>query len=155
MNINIVSMAAGHLPDVMMIEGESFSTPWSWESFRTELGNPDSRAFVALVDSTVAGYICIRRIWDEGHILNLAVHPNFRRRGIARSLVLRAIEEFRAGRCKDVFLEVRVSNRAAIGLYEALGFKRERLRRSYYVLPLEDALVMSLPLFPVRQGAAK
>lgn len=154
MTITIAPMTARHLPDVLEIEIGSFSTPWSWESFRGELGNPDSHAFVALEDSAVVGYICIRRIWDEGHILNLAVRPDFRRRGIARSLVLRGIEEFRADRCKDVYLEVRVSNHAAIRLYETLGFKRERLRKSYYVLPLEDALVMSLSLSLIARGAA-
>ncbi len=136
----------GHLEEVMAIERASFSTPWSENSFHNELYNPNSIAYAAIFDSDVIGYICVRLIMDEGHILNLAVRPDMRRQGIAKAMVNKAIGEMKEKGCLFIFLEVRTSNYAAKRLYEGLDFKIVGTRKSYYEMPREDAVVMMLEL---------
>jgi ribosomal-protein-alanine acetyltransferase len=97
--------------------------------------------WVAQTSRGMVGFVVARRVAeDEGEILNLAIHPDFRRRGIARSLLQRVLEQV-AGSC---FLEVRVSNRSAIDFYEAAGFRPVGVRRGYYSDPQEDAVVMRI-----------
>jgi ribosomal-protein-alanine N-acetyltransferase len=92
----------------------------------------------------VTGYIVFWLVADEMHILNLAVAPDSRRRGIARRLVLAGIKHARAKGARRAFLEVRASNIAAQKLYSSLGFMGTSLRRDYYDSPVEDAVVMTL-----------
>jgi ribosomal-protein-alanine N-acetyltransferase len=134
------------VPDVLKIERISFTTPWSELAFLKEISNTHSVAKVAVFDGEVAGYICAGYLLDEGHILNLAVHPELRRRGIATALVEKVINELRMNGCRVLFLEVRVSNLAAIEFYERFGFRPVGYRKDYYAQPREDAVLMKLDL---------
>jgi len=127
---------------VVAIERTSFSLPWSEISFAKELFKPRSIPKVAVVGDVVAGYMCIEYVMDEGHILNLAVHPDYRKRRIAAALVEDAVGELRQKACRFIYLEVRASNHAARNLYENFGFRMVGSRKSYYVNPGEDAVIM-------------
>lgn len=146
--IRFERMRKRHLSEVLRIERVSFGAPWSEVSFMSELYNPASVAYVALAGSSVAGYIIVRQIVDEGHILNLAVRPDLRRKGIARALVENAMADLRESLCKYIYLEVRASNEEAKKLYEALGFKIVGTRKAYYENPREDALLMTSEMKP-------
>ncbi len=142
-------MEPSDVPEVVEIERLSFSTPWSELSFYKEIYNPRSLCLVAeVVDENnlkeIAGYICITRIMDECHILNLAVHPLKRRQGIGTALIKAALDSESVSLCRYIYLEVRASNRDARRLYERFGFRTVGIRRNYYVDPLEDAFVMML-----------
>ena len=132
--------------EVLEIENMSFSTPWSNTAFINEILKPYSLTKVAVLGDKIIGYICVNHIIDEGHILNLAVHPHFRRRGVAKILVEKALKELRENICRYIYLEVRVSNFAARKFYEHLGFKVMGMRKNYYILPMEDGIVMAYGL---------
>jgi len=141
-------MVKEDLDQVLAIEQASFTMPWSRNLFLSEFRNaPVSLMLVARSPQeprAIEGYIVCWIVADELHILDLATEPARRRNGIARYLVLAAIrhgEERNVGRA---FLEVRASNEAALKLYEGLGFIRSLVRKGYYDLPVEDAVVMSL-----------
>jgi [ribosomal protein S18]-alanine N-acetyltransferase len=129
------------LPQVMEIESLSFPSPWSYPSFLQELNNPISRTLVAESEGQVTGYLCCWYVADEVHTLNLAVHPDYRRLGIARRLMEEVLLKAGAEGIKTVNLEVRRSNLPAISLYRCLGFCQVGVRRRYYDNG-EDALFM-------------
>ena len=133
------------LGGIVAIEQEAFSDPWSLESFRSLLSQ---LALVAGDGDEVAGYIIAHWAGEESEILNLAVLPEQRRRGIARRLVEEAVERLVADGARMVFLEVRESNEGARAFYEGLGFRHVGRRPRYYNRPREDALVLAreLPL---------
>ena len=135
-------MAADDLDAVLFIE-RSFAAPWSREMFDQELRQTDiSDSRVATANGAVLGYVLWWYVADEVHVVNLAVHPRWRRRGIARLLM---DEVFRLGRSRGMkiaTLEVRAHNDPAIGLYESMQFQKIAIRRSYYADNGEDALVM-------------
>lgn len=135
----IVPMAEAHLSALAELEAQCFSSPWSEEALREELGNPCAHFLTALCDGEVAGYLGCHHIGDEGFVTNIAVFPAFRRRGIARALVEAALGEPIA----SLSLEVRVSNDAAIALYESLGFVNMGRRPRFYSHPTEDAFIYS------------
>ncbi len=126
------------LDQVTKIENHSFKRPWSRRSFEAELFKDIALSFVACIGEVVVGYIIAWKIIDELHIGNIAVHPDFRKRGIGAMLINYLIE--RARECRWVRLEVRCSNRAARALYRKLGFIEEGIRCGYY--EDEDAIVM-------------
>ena len=128
--------------NIMEIETTSFTSPWSEISFLNEIYNTNTLSKVAVFDNSVVGYICARHFSDEGHILNLAVHHNFRRRGIATTLMDTVLSELKEKDCRLLYLEVRVSNLNAIKFYERFGFKVVSLRKKYYTSPNEDAALM-------------
>lgn len=138
-------MSYGDLPEVYMIETRCFTSPWSVGSFRYELGHRQSILKVAVLNEKIVGYVCIRCMLDTAHILNLAVLPELRRRGIGSSLLQSALEELRQLRpdVESLTLEVRESNTPAIKLYEKFGFTITGRRRGYYQMPEEDALILS------------
>jgi len=142
--LTIRKMSNGDVPAVLAIENESFSTPWSATSFKHELTNPFTTLDVAVLNNGIIGYVCTRIIAEEAHILNLAVHHEFRRRGIASKLVWNALKKLRLSAVNLVTLEVRASNTAAIKLYEKFGFEVIGNRKDYYQKPKEDAIVMGL-----------
>ena len=142
--ILIRDMREQDIPAVAQIERTSFSTPWSEISFLNEIRKPHSAARVAALNDKVVGYACIEFIEDEAHILNLAVHPDYRKAGIAASLVETVIEESRLNACAFLYLEVRASNYIAKSLYEGFGFEVIGVRKRYYVSPEEDAIIMRL-----------
>ncbi len=133
-------LAYSDLPAVASIERRSFPAPWSLAMFVLELSKPSGICLAATEGERLVGYaICARydRVW---HLMNVAVEPELRRRGVGRLLVERVIEE--SGRELQFTLEVRVSNREAIAMYERLGFRSAGVRPRYYRDNGEDALVM-------------
>lgn len=141
------------LDDVLAIEQESFSEPWTRGMFEAELlGNPFSRFLGAFGAGSephkkpLLGYICYWVVFEELRLMNLAVRPDCRRQGIASHLVRHAIGEGRTHGTTRALLEVRAGNRVGQQLYQALGFRQYGCRRSYYTNPNEDAILMQLPL---------
>lgn len=137
-------MRQADLDEVLEIERASFFTPWSKELFKQELSLPQARSFVA-VDSMdgILGYLCFWIVADEVHILNLAVHPEYRRRGIATLLLEYSIDYSGKEGAREITLEVRRSNYKAIGLYRNFQFRPQGIRRGYYSDTGEDAVIMS------------
>jgi [ribosomal protein S18]-alanine N-acetyltransferase len=132
------------LSAIEQIERASYPTPWSRSMFASELAKPSSMCLGAfdLETGELVGYLVISRYVDAWHVMNVAVSPERRRRGIATSLLERLCE-VTAGRGRRGYtLEVRVSNNDAIALYERLGFKPRGVRRGYYTDNREDALIM-------------
>jgi ribosomal-protein-alanine N-acetyltransferase len=128
---------------VEAIERASYPTPWSRSMFASELRKPGSIALGAyLEDGELVGYAFVSRYVDAWHVMNIAVRPEFRRRGIARTLLERLFEVTAADPRRGYTLEVRVSNVEAIRLYERLGFEARGIRRGYYTDNREDALIM-------------
>ena len=141
--IRIESLREEHLDGLMEVEVLSFATPWSRETFLYELEkNNLARYFVAMKDQEVVGYAGIWSVASEGHITNIAVHPRHRREGIGQSLLSALLLYAIGAAIRDVTLEVRVSNQAAIALYETNGFVVEGRRKEYYSDNKEDALIM-------------
>lgn len=142
-------MAAEDIDAVLDIERASFTNPWKRSMFESELRNPVSSAYTLKRDfgddETVAAYIIFWVVQGEAHILDLAVHPDCRRRGLGEALLVAALDMMRTRLVFEVFLEVRKSNAPAIALYRKLGFKESFIRRNYY--GDEDALVMTLVMY--------
>jgi ribosomal-protein-alanine N-acetyltransferase len=136
--------AEAHLEPVLAIERASNGAPWSEASFRAEIANPHGRMLVALEGGQVVGFGGVWMVVDEAHITNLAVHPERRRRGIGRDLVVALLREAQSMGMRCATLEVRAGNVAAITLYEALGFRSIATRKRYYPDNQEDAVVMWL-----------
>ncbi len=141
----IRQMRLDDVAKVVEIDRLSFSTPWSARSYRYEIErNPAAHLFVVDHEGTVLGYIGLWELADVGHISTLAVHPEHRRKGLAKQLIeaaLRALAEREIG---EVTLEVRESNTGAQDLYVGFGFKVVGRRRGYYRDNREDALIMTL-----------
>lgn len=146
--ITIDRMTPEDIDQVLAIEQASFTMPWSRNLFLSEFRNPTvSLMLVARSPDSggrIIGYIVCWTVADELHILDLATEPSWRRKGIARMLVLAAIRHGYAVGASRAFLEVRASNQAALLLYDGLGFIRSLIREGYYDMPVEDAVVMSL-----------
>jgi len=134
------------IPEVVNIERTIFTTPWSETSFLQEINNLYSIKKVAVLNNTTIGYVCANHILNENHILNLAVHPEFRRCGIATKLTKEVLKELKEKGCDFVYLEVRGSNLSAKKFYEKLGFVIVAIRKDYYTLPREDAIIMALEM---------
>jgi ribosomal-protein-alanine N-acetyltransferase len=146
--IEIRGMTERDLDEVMQIEGRSFPTPWSRRLFERELLLPYARAFVALEipSHQVVGYICFWLVAEETHILNLAAHPERRRRGIGSRLLRHGVNYCREKGAQEMTLEVRRSNYQAISLYRSFHFQPQGIRPHYYSDSGEDAVIMSLHL---------
>ncbi|MFQ6093074.1 MAG: ribosomal protein S18-alanine N-acetyltransferase [bacterium] len=147
--IEIERMALEDLDEVLAIERDSFSCPWSMESFRQEVANRKfSFPLVAKIDGRVVGYGVAWFVADETHIGNIAVHRTHRRKGIGRLLLQNLLENGLARGCQLATLEVRQTNRAALGLYKKFGFWSVALRKGYYRDTGEDAIVLIKDLGP-------
>ena len=144
--MTIVKMQECHVPLVAELETICFSSPWSENSVASELKNDLSLWLVAEEDGRVAGYIGSQTVCGETDMMNVAVHPDFRRKGIGEALVCALIEELKKVGSHRLMLEVRVSNAPAIALYEKLGFSRMGLRKNYYRNPKEDAYILGKEL---------
>ena len=138
----ITNMTSGHVCQIAQLEKLCFSEPWSEKSVASELDNKLSLWLVALERDRVAGYVGSQTVMGETDMMNIAVHPDFRRLGIAEALIYALIAELKAVGSHCLTLEVRSSNTPAIGLYEKLGFARIGLRKNYYRNPKEDALIL-------------
>ncbi|HEU5304355.1 MAG TPA: ribosomal protein S18-alanine N-acetyltransferase [Gemmatimonadales bacterium] len=131
---------------LVAIERRCFSDPWSEASFREALDSPWSFGLVAHTGPRIAGYLIGREVGGTGEVLNLAVSPDCRRRGVARALLRAGLALLRKRHVDEVFLEVRESNRSAQALYLSSGFRPVGQRAAYYRNPKEDALVLWLAL---------
>lgn len=144
--VRIEELKPYDLDEIIAIEQVSFPTPWPRQVFDMELRSSKSYKRVSKINGTVVGYIIAWKIYDEVHILNLAVHPEHRRKGIGRGLLSDCLRHFSNKGIKSAILEVRVRNKNAINLYETAGFRSIGLRRKYYSDTGEDALVMKLDM---------
>jgi len=142
------------LSTIEEIERASYPTPWSRSMFAGELAKPSSICLGAFSPdgNALVGYLIISRYVDAWHVMNLAVTDSHRRTGIATKLMERLFELTSGDGHRGYTLEVRVSNEAAIRLYESLGFKARGVRRGYYTDNREDALIMWKD--PVREPAS-
>jgi len=141
--ITIIPTALGHAEAIYAIEMESFADPWSVSAIEYEISQKHSICLVAITESgTVAGHVSMRHIINEGHISNIAVLKDYRRQGIGALLLEALIKEAVTCKMIGLTLEVRVSNQAALSLYEKYGFVIEGHRKNYYSSPSEDAAIM-------------
>jgi len=138
-------IVAADLTAIAAIEAAIFPDPWSRKSFAATLARPGVHG-VAFddADGRLVGYGLCSIAADEGEILNLAVEPSARGRGAGRQMLDGMLAWLTAAGARQVFLEVRHSNAAAIALYELSGFRAAGFRRGYYASPREDALTMVL-----------
>lgn len=139
MNIEIIVATLDNVAELVKIEEACFSVPWSAQSLRESLLNEASCFYLALADGEPAGYIGVQIFTGEGYVTNVAVLPAFRRMGIARALLQRALEN----KMEFLTLEVRESNTPAIQLYTSLGFQTVGKRPRFYRDPEEDAILMT------------
>jgi [ribosomal protein S18]-alanine N-acetyltransferase len=132
------------LAGVLEVENESFTNPWTREMYSWELQNRSvCHIFVARTpDCTVAGFCAFWLVFDEIHINNVAIRPEFRGRGIGTALLHHVLAEARNLGARRATLEVRASNEGARRLYDRLGFYVAGTRRNYYSHPVEDALIL-------------
>lgn len=131
---------------VLAIERASFPRPWPRTAFEAELIHPFSQFWIAEAGQTVVGYAILRCYETTGHLINIAVHPDRRRRGIGRQLLHWVMDQARAQRLSAIYLEVRVSNLPAQHLYEKMGFVRAGRLKHYYTPDGEDAWVYRVDL---------
>jgi len=140
--IFICPMTAEDLDQVLAIEAKSYPLPWLRQHFIDELNSAYAFPLAAFdPKGRLVGYICPMQLLDEGHILNVAVDPELRGSGVGRLLVQQVLDDCRAADASFVSLEVRVSNHAAISLYQSMGFVETGRRKRYYENG-EDALMM-------------
>jgi [ribosomal protein S18]-alanine N-acetyltransferase len=138
--VEIRRLVYADLPQVVAIERRAFTTPWSLAMFVLELSKPAGICLAAQVENELVGYIVCSRYDTVWHVMNVAVDPDFRRRGIATALIGALIE--RVGDDAQITLEVRRSNTGAVALYEKFGFRSAGVRRRYYADNGEDAVIM-------------
>jgi [ribosomal protein S18]-alanine N-acetyltransferase len=142
-----------HLDAIMRVEESSFSEPWTRRMFEVELtDNPFARFLTAHIENaaqpphSLVGYVCFWIVFEELRMMNLAVAPHVRHRGIGRWLLQQALTMGREQGARRALLEVRISNQPAVALYEYVGFSRSGVRTKYYTNPIEDAVLMELEL---------
>ena len=140
--MDLIQMNETHVSQVAQLEQLCFSMPWSENSIRYELTNPLALWLVAVDGDVVAGYVGSQSVMGEADMMNLAVLPDYRRKGIGEMLVKRLVEELTANAVSSLTLEVRASNTGAIELYNKLGFAQVGRRPNYYKNPKEDALIL-------------
>jgi len=139
--LRIRRLSYSDLPSVISIERRSFPTPWSLAMFVLELSKPSGICLAAVdEEGRLAGYLVCSRYETVWHLMNVAVEPERRRSGIATLLINQLFEA--GGGVSPYTLEVRVSNREAIGMYERFGFRSSGLRHGYYHDNGEDAVIM-------------
>ena len=135
-------MTAEDVPFISRLEEETFSMPWSAASFLQMIEKEDARYYVAEEDGKLLGGCGLLLIAGEGNITNVVVVPEARGRGVATGMLSHLLEAGGREGLTAYTLEVRVSNQAAIGLYEKLGFVSEGIRPNFYEKPTEDAMIM-------------
>lgn len=146
-------MTLEDIPEVVEIENQCFSQPWSEKSFQDSLTREDTIFLVCVEDdlaggeevmSRVTGYIGLYLSFEEASVTNVAVSPSFRKKGYGEALVTAAKEAVREAGAECIFLEVRQSNEPAISLYKKLGFEELGIRKRFYEHPVEDAIIMKV-----------
>ena len=143
--MTIEDVLAAHELDVL-----SFTLPWPERSLRYEItGNPAARCWAAELDNRLVGMLVLWMILDEAHIATIATHPDFRRQGIAKRLLVEALESAYNEGAQTALLEVRAGNEAALKMYARFGFEEVGNRKRYYKDNNEDAVLMTLKRLPV------
>lgn len=134
-----------HLDGVMEIEQASYATPWGREQFEEEIGREFSDSIVAVEEpgGVVLGYAVCWTMAEESHLLNIAVRPGSREKGIGGTLLEECIRRGARARSRSIYLEVRAGNEAALRLYGREGFRFVGIRRGYYTDTGEDAIVLA------------
>jgi len=148
-------LTLGDLDDIERIERKAYPTPWSRSMFAGELAKPSSIGLGAVDGPStdrLIGYLIVSRYVDAWHVMNVAVDPIHRHRGVARRLLDELFRLTEGDSRRGYTLEVRVTNAAAIALYESAGFRSTGVRRGYYTDNREDALIMWKD--PVRKAAS-
>lgn len=148
--ISLLSVTRGNFQifqeDILFIEGSSFPSPWDVNSFSSEIDREISHFWIATLDGFLVGYICFWIFAREVHLLNIAIHKDFRRKGLGRRLLFKMFEVGSSEDAETAWLEVRPSNIAARALYRQVGFTEVGRRPRYYTDTREDAILMSLAL---------
>ena len=140
--IHIVELAQEHVAPIAKLEKICFSDPWSENSIAYELTSRLSYWLVAVEEGQVVGYIGSQSVLGESDMMNVAVHPDHRRKGIAEALIVALSDGLKQRDNVCLTLEVRASNVPAIALYDKLGFRQVGRRPNYYRSPKEDALIL-------------
>ena len=140
--MKILPMNEYHVAQVAELEKLCFSDPWSENSVASELKNPLSLWLIAEEDGVVCGYVGSQTVLGETDMMNIAVHPDCRRKGVASALITELICRLKGQGSHILRLEVRESNAPAIALYKAMGFTQLGLRKNYYRNPKENALIL-------------
>ncbi|MBQ8974915.1 MAG: ribosomal protein S18-alanine N-acetyltransferase [Oscillospiraceae bacterium] len=140
--MDIVAASPEMLEQIVRIEDESFSDPWSPESLRGAMEDSLCRFTAAAEGGEVLGYCIMHCLYEQAELYSIAVSPEYRRQGTAKLLLEDALAWARAAGAGSVLLEVRRSNAPARALYEALGFEQISVRKKYYTAPTEDAVIM-------------
>lgn len=141
--LHIEYMTADHIDQIALLEKQCFTTPWSNDALRQELEVDNAVFLAALYDNNVVGYVGMHNNLGEGYVTNIAVDKHYRRKSIGQQLMLALFDYAINNNMQFISLEVRVTNNAAISLYEKLGFERLGIRKGFYSHPTEDALIMT------------
>lgn len=141
--VKVIPTERDHLAFITATEKLCFSNPWSENSFAYALDNPNVQScFTALYKGEPAGYMCLFHLFEEGELLNVAVSPDLRNKGIAQKMMDKMVEHLKEKGVERITLEVRESNAAARHLYERNGFTRFAIRKNYYSSPVENGIIM-------------
>ena len=142
-SLEVVSMTLKHIEDIMVVENLSFKIPWSKNAFIDEITKNKFAVYLsAVLDGRVIGYAGMWKVFDEGHITNIAVHPEHRGNGVGNALLERLLSCAKSEGILRLTLEVRKSNLTAQGLYGKHGFEASGFRKAYYADNGEDAIIM-------------
>ncbi len=142
-DITVKKATADDIDFISMLEEKTFSSPWDKNSLLYAVNDPDTLFFLAEYKGEKAGYISAKYIAGETDINNVAVEENFRKRGVASALLTKLTDASEKLDCDFITLEVRDSNDPAINLYKKFGFTLAGVRKNYYTLPTEDALILT------------
>ena len=140
--MTITKMTNVHVLQIAELEKLCFNDPWSEKSIASELNNRLSCWLVALDGDSVVGYVGSQTVLGESDMMNIAVHPDYRKQGVATDLIQSLIDALSEQGSHSLMLEVRQTNEPAKRLYESLGFETVGIRKNYYRNPREDALIL-------------
>ncbi len=140
--MKIIKMAQCHVPQIAELEKLCFNDPWSENSIASELDNRLSCWLIASDEEKVVGYVGSQTVLGETDMMNIAVHPDYRKQGVATDLINALIEALKERNSHSLMLEVRSSNEPAKSLYLKMGFEVVGIRKNYYRNPREDALIL-------------
>ncbi len=146
MEIKIANMTEASIDDIVEVENKSFTTPWSRKSFIDELNNPLAKYFTAISGEKTVAYLGMWQISGQCDITNIAVLPEYRKKGIAKRLIEHLKQFCIENSLSPITLEVRESNEPAKSLYASMGFEPIGHRKKYYADTGEDAIIMSIIL---------
>ncbi len=138
---------------IAALERVTFSGPWSAKELAITAGQKHAYILVAMQDDKFAGYCIVYHVLDEAEIARIAVEPSFRRQGVGRQLLDAVMKECKANDMSRLLLDVRESNHGARAFYTRYGFGEDGIRKNFYDLPKEDAVLMSMPVVSTRNAS--